>query len=109
MPQYEFFFFSSMARAWIQDGYQKHGSFSQWTGWQADAKKEKRKKARLFWTNRDKWSLFTRTYDGRCDWKFSVCMVISHRLENKYMHVDEVYEYDDSDFDLTLSKVLSQI
>lgn len=43
------------------------------------------------------------------DWKFSVCTIISHRLEKEYMHVDELYEYDDSDSDLTLSRVLSRL
>lgn len=54
----------------------------------------KKTKACLFWTNRDKRSLFTRRYDGCYIWKCSVCMIIGHRLENECIGVDEIYEFD---------------
>lgn len=52
------------------------------------------KKVCLFWTNRDKRSLFTHRYDGCYNWEFPVCMIMNHTSENQnILHVDHVYEY----------------
>lgn len=51
------------------------------------------KKVCLFWTNRDKRSLFTRRYDGCYHWEFPVCMIVNRTSANQNtLHVDHVYE-----------------
>lgn len=35
-------------------------------------------------------------------WKFSVCVIISHRLDIECIRVDEIYERDNFFFDCTL-------
>lgn len=71
-------------------------------------KKERKRKHVCFEQTETSGVCLRADMTGR-DWKFSVCTIISHRLENEYMHVDELYEYDDSDSDLTLSRVLSRL